>query len=184
MKNFYTADLHLGHANIIKYCNRPFDTAEEMNEKLIAGWNSRVKPEDSVFVLGDFCFRNGPNGKPGEGLQSKSEYYKSRLNGNKIFIRGNHDGNNSLNTNILSLVIDFGGSKAYCVHKPEHSNLSYPVVLCGHIHNNWKTAIIKDSLLINVGVDVHNFRPISLDELIGMYGKYKAGNLVIDRRYK
>ena len=62
-KIFYTADLHLGHANIIKYCNRPFKDVDQMNETLIRNWNSRVKPEDTVIHNGDFCFKNTPGGK-------------------------------------------------------------------------------------------------------------------------
>lgn len=53
-KVYFIADLHFGHANIIEYCNRPFQSVEEMNEFMIQQWNKKVKKDDKVFVLGDF----------------------------------------------------------------------------------------------------------------------------------
>ena len=77
---WFTSDLHFGHQNIIKFCNRPWKTVEEMNEGLIANWNSVVKDDDIVFDLGDFAF--APNSKWKEIL--------SRLNGIHYLILGNH----------------------------------------------------------------------------------------------
>lgn len=54
---FFTADTHFGHANILKLCGRPFDTIEEMNEKMIGNWNDRVKGTDTVYIVGDMFFR-------------------------------------------------------------------------------------------------------------------------------
>jgi calcineurin-like phosphoesterase family protein len=53
MARWYTADLHLGHANIIRYCDRPFSDVDEMNRALIDRWNSVVADDDEVWVLGD-----------------------------------------------------------------------------------------------------------------------------------
>lgn len=55
---FFTADLHLGHANTIGHCDRPFSSFEEMDEHLIFAWNSHVRPNDSVYIIGDLIFRN------------------------------------------------------------------------------------------------------------------------------
>ena len=74
MKYWFTADTHLGHQNIIKYCNRPFKTLDEMDTAIIRNWNERVDPDDTVLVLGDFCFRNSPGGKQGEGRQNKASF--------------------------------------------------------------------------------------------------------------
>lgn len=54
---YYTSDLHLGHANIIKLCNRPFADIDEMNRVLISNWNSRVTNGDTIYIMGDLCFR-------------------------------------------------------------------------------------------------------------------------------
>lgn len=81
MKYFIISDTHFGHANIIKYCNRPFANTEEMDRQLIKNWNAVVSKDDTVIHLGDI------------GLGNK-EYIKkilSQLNGTKILIRGNHD---------------------------------------------------------------------------------------------
>lgn len=55
-KVFFTSDCHFDHANIIKYCSRPFESADEMNRQLILNWNKVVQWDDTVFILGDFCF--------------------------------------------------------------------------------------------------------------------------------
>lgn len=81
MERWATADLHFGHRNIIKYENRPFADVEEMNEKLIDNWNSVVKPNDEIFVLGDVFFCG----------KEKQKEIMARLKGKKILIRGNHD---------------------------------------------------------------------------------------------
>ena len=49
---FVTSDPHFYHDNIIKYCNRPFSNVDEMNLTLIRNWNSKVTPEDDVYVIG------------------------------------------------------------------------------------------------------------------------------------
>lgn len=77
---FLTSDPHFWHANVIKYCNRPYATSEEMNEALIANWNATVKPTDVVIVNGDFAM-----------AARAVEQIVPRLNGRKILILGNHD---------------------------------------------------------------------------------------------
>lgn len=78
---FIISDLHLSHTNIIKYCNRPFKTVEEMNEHIIEKWNSVVSNDDTVCVVGDFYL----------GDKDKLKEIVSRLNGTKILMKGNHD---------------------------------------------------------------------------------------------
>ena len=51
---WFTADTHIGHRNIIKYCQRPFSDVEDMNKTLISNWNKVVGINDYVFHLGDF----------------------------------------------------------------------------------------------------------------------------------
>lgn len=55
-RTFVCSDTHFGHANIIRYCDRPFKSVEHMDEELIARWNARVTSEDIVYFLGDFAF--------------------------------------------------------------------------------------------------------------------------------
>ena len=79
-KVFFTSDLHFGHQNILKFCNRPWETTEEMDKALIENWNSVVGKDDIVFDLGDFAF--APNWRWKEIL--------SQLNGKHYLILGNH----------------------------------------------------------------------------------------------
>ena len=80
-KVWFTSDLHFWHKNICKYCDRPYDSVEEMNEAIIANWNSVVEEDDTVFVLGDLGFC---------GIE-KLRVLLPRLKGNIIVIQGNHD---------------------------------------------------------------------------------------------
>lgn len=81
MTTFFTSDLHFFHNNIIQFCNRPFDSVEDMNWKLIKNWNDVVQWNDHVWVLGDFSF----------GTVAETENILIQLNGIKHLIIGNHD---------------------------------------------------------------------------------------------
>jgi len=163
MKTWFTADTHFGHDNIREYCNRPFKTIYRMNEVLVKNWNARVKPHDIVIHLGDFAFRG----------KHRAEIYLSQLNGHITIIRGNHDNNNSINTRIVDLVLEIGRHRIYCVHNPVNYNDEYRINLVGHVHNNWKIAKKEFSYLINVGVDVWNFVPVGINEILRRLGEYR-----------
>lgn len=80
-KVWFTSDLHFWHKNICKYCNRPYNSVEEMNEQIIKKWNSFIKEDDIVFLLGDIGFC---------GIE-KLRPLMSQLNGKIYLIQGNHD---------------------------------------------------------------------------------------------
>lgn len=82
---FFTSDTHFFHEGIIKFCNRPFESVEEMNETLIRNWNETVPEDGTVFHLGDFAF--------GGWREWMSAY--NRLNGKIYLILGNHDMKNA-----------------------------------------------------------------------------------------
>jgi calcineurin-like phosphoesterase family protein len=163
MKIFFTSDTHFGHANI-KYCNRPFKNLDEMNNRIITNWNNRVKKEDIVFHLGDFAFKNS-NEIRGEGVKLNADYWLSKLNGKIIILKGNHDSHNSMNTPIESITLAHFGKRILLIHNPEMVDekeiRKFDYVFCGHVHNNWRTR----KNIINVGVDVWNFMPVTFDEL-------------------
>lgn len=128
-----------------------------MNETIIRNWNERVKPCDTVIFNGDFAFK-----------ECKKPDFKDRLNGNIVFIRGNHDNNNCQNSRITSLVIEIGGGEVYVTHNPADSHPCYKINLVGHVHNDWKIKPDlrnQDCILVNIGVDVWDFRPVSWNEI-------------------
>lgn len=97
MSTFFIADTHFNHSDIIKYCDRPFISLEDQTNKLIGNWNSVVKDEDTVFVLGDFFFFHNPKEWDLESVGTLiSEINKcirilSQLKCHKHLIKGNHD---------------------------------------------------------------------------------------------
>ena len=230
MKLWVTADEHMSHGNICKYCNRfEFMNQQEkeiiktgseseikklkiskesilkMNSEIVRRHNERVKKDDFVIHNGDYCFYSANN--KGNGLSLKPKYYIDQLNGNHVFLQGNHDRKNGLNTRIRALVLNIGGMSIYVVHNPLHARPEYPINLVGHVHNAWdivsfnddykrKKADLKrdlpqkylktiqtyvnkwkeskkDSILINVGVDVRKFSPMSFDEIFKVYYKWR-----------
>ena len=81
MANYYIADLHIGHENILKFDNRPFVNINEMHQTIVDNWNRVVRGDDTVYILGDFCWAK----------ESEWPFYLGPLAGQKVLIRGNHD---------------------------------------------------------------------------------------------
>src|SRR5579863_2896472 len=81
MTRWFTSDTHFGHTNIIRYCNRPFKDAGEMDRAMVENWNALVKPEDTIYHLGDVSFSS----------PDRTKHILSNMNGHKILILGNHD---------------------------------------------------------------------------------------------
>ena len=87
MATYFISDLHLGHENIIRLCERPFSDVDEMNKKLIKNWNNKVTAKDDVYIIGDIAYRSK------EDVSS----IVNQLNGRKHLIIGNHDEKNLKN---------------------------------------------------------------------------------------
>lgn len=171
---FFTSDTHFGHSNIIKYCQRPFNSAEHMDEVLISNWNEVVSPQDIVFHLGDFCFG------------SDKEWIKilQRLNGTKYLILGNHDLKKIANSNqIKDYFADINMQMRVVVDKQKMLLNHYPFLcfeggyqnvwqLFGHVHSSkHSTGLDKERLVhlfptqYDVGVDNNNYRPVSFSQV-------------------
>ena len=167
---FYTADLHLGHENIISYCNRPFSSVGEMNETIVSYWNAVVRSEDEVYILGDVLFK----------INSSSPLYLDRMNGKKHLIIGNHDKRN-LKIDRFRALFDSIDNYLEVIDEDRRVILfHYPIVewdgyyrgcyhLYGHIHNsdNEANRIMRAvPNAFNVGVDLNDFTPQTLTQLI------------------
>lgn len=174
-KMLITGDLHLGHANIIKYANRPFKNIEHMDKELIRRWNEKVSDKDTVIHNGDFCFKSKSGKGNGEGISFNE--WRSKLNGNIIFIRGNHDKrSNGLVTPISNMTLRFGGHDIFVTHRPQDANFNYSINFTAHSHDDWNYKILcngeKKILLINVGCDQWDFYPQSMGRILDTYKKY------------
>lgn len=181
MNIWFWSDTHFNHFNIIKYCNRPFQSLEIMNSTMIAKFNERVKKEDLVFFLGDFGFKSGSN--RGEGEKDKPNYFLNQLEcKNIIFIEGNHDkkGKNGLKTPIQKIVIRLGGKYINLVHDPKFADTAYDFNLVGHVHEKWKFQRIKQGMSFtdccNVSVEQWNYYPININEINHAYSKWLKEN--------
>jgi len=172
---FFTADNHFFHTNIIRYCSRPFPSMERMNETMFRKWNEKVKPPDTVFHGGDLGLSKS-NEAP-NAPKNPLEIIKRNLNGNIIFIQGNHDGNNSNRTPIQKIIIKHGGMRICLVHNPEHFDYNYPINLVGHVHEKWEIKRYfkgdRYSDCINIGVDVWDFAPVTWSEIWQRYSLWK-----------
>lgn len=170
--DFFTADAHFNDTEVMTLANRPFKTKEQMAERIIKNWNSRVKDSDTVFHIGDFQHKDN-----GSSIGVINEYIVKRLNGKLILIRGNHDKNNGVKTCIENITIFLGGKTILLQHIPPNSLKEIPrnidMVLCGHVHKAWKH---KNGTVpyINVGMDQWNFMPITITDIL----KYMAKNRI------
>lgn len=167
---FFTGDQHFDHKNIIKYCNRPFNTVEEMNETIIAKFNSVVNEEDTIYHLGDFCLSK---------QLSRIKNFLSQLHGKHHLILGNHDrlfpfeyikaGFITVHTRLEIKLSD--NSKALLEHDPASASTTNSiffntVLLHAHIHGLHRVSLETNTFRMNVGVDANNFYPVSMQEII------------------
>jgi len=178
MRAHFSSDHHFFHENIIKYCNRPFKNAQEMNAEMIDRWNSVVQPEDLVFYLGDLTA--SLKGR----IEELSLVIKS-LNGKKVFVRGNHDHledewylengfcrvSNSLKVGDV-LLVHYSLEEAISRGIDSSSWGLIEHVVHGHSHD------LQENLEnhFNVCVDRHNFKPVLAEDAMPLssYQKFEA----------
>lgn len=84
---WFSADSHLGHANIIRYCNRPFTSVQQMDDAIIENINAAVAPNDVLYVLGDFAFSKDKRTWPETWMAYRERIKCSTI----ILVLGNHD---------------------------------------------------------------------------------------------
>ena len=155
---FFISDEHFGHRQIIEYCNRPFDTVEEMDETIITNFNSTVGKNDMTIHAGDFTlWKNVP------GIYKK---YIDRLNGYHVFLKGSHDYwlNNNKQTNQIWEKVIAGKYVVVChyamrVWARSHYN---SFQLYGHSHGNLEPVGKQH----DIGVDNNNFFPVSYQTIV------------------
>lgn len=163
MSIFIIGDLHLDHTNIIKFCDRPFKSALQMNEVCINRWNETVGLNDKVYYLGDVSFGRGSR---------PAKHWLPQLNGHKILIKGNHDHRRDLRDLEWHdhLIRTYLHTKFYLVHDPLDAPWWWDSwVIHGHKHNNnlgRYPLINRREMTINVGAELLDYRPILLETLM------------------
>lgn len=170
-KTFITSDHHFNHKNIIKFCNRPFNSVDEMDDKLIEEWNNIVGPNDDVYHLGDFSF----------GSKSKTLHILKQLNGKKYLICGNHEKSVLANVecrNQFEWIKDYyelkHNSNTYVLfhyamrvwNKSHHGSIH----MYGHTHDSLDVDGQYNGLSMDVGVDsayrlFGEYRPFKIEEI-------------------
>ncbi|NNN21361.1 MAG: hypothetical protein HKL80_05080 [Acidimicrobiales bacterium] len=167
---YWSADWHLGHQNIIKYCRRPFGSVGEMNDAILSQCYETLLPDDELWILGDVAM-----GDIGENLG----LIKS-INAHLVLVAGNHDrcfdtsrGDHQRwvdkymevgfsEIHVGAVEVEIGGVKALACHFPyfgdsretdrltqfRPTNLGLPL-LHGHVHEKWRVSAGQ----INVGLD-------------------------------
>ena len=172
-KVFFTYDTHFNHTNIIQFCQRPFKNADEMNEVIIANWNSVVGKDDTIFLFGVFCL----------GGAAGWSKILDRLNGKIYLILGNHDLRNIRQGFIerfehvaMSMRIEIGKTKIHLSHYPylcfEGGYKDDVWQLFGHVHTRPSNTGIDAGRLqylyptqLDVGVDNNGFTPLSFEQV-------------------
>lgn len=159
---YLIGDTHFDHANIIRYCHRPFRNVQEMNKAMARNWSDTVKPRDTVYFLGDWAFGRGH--KP-------AKYWRSKLKGRIVSIRGSHDWREKGLRFEDSKILRYHGYTFKLIHDPTQAGDWHGWIIHGHKHNNNMRDypfINGEQKTINVAVELINYRPLSLDKLLSL----------------
>lgn len=188
---WWSSDFHIGHYNVIRYCNRPFVNVHEMTNTIVKIWNSTVSNCDDMMFLGDF---------------SMSQNYLHTLcwfNFNHMYwVLGNHDKANRIKREMdsggqLSSIRDritlieggfsvfIGDKEFYVTHRPMDGSDTLPTI-CGHVHEKYGflpagtkisehsrsrpiTEKVTKTPILNVGLDAHNMMPINDEQVLRFF---------------
>ena len=168
MTLFFTADTHFGDHRTINIHKRAFASVAEMDAALIEGWNAVVGPQDEVWHLGDFVV--GP--RKGEAVAEAAAALLARLNGRKHLIIGNNDppavaalpGWASA-AHYTELEVDGAGAVlCHYAFRTWRNTARGWVNLHGHSHGRLRPPLPRQA---DVGVDAHDFRPVTLAQAFG-----------------
>lgn len=169
--DYFSADWHLGHGNIIKYCFRPFSNTDEMDAEIIDNTNEVVMQNDRLIIIGDVAFKGA-----GDAMAS----YRRRIVCKNVFVvLGNHDKEQVIRRYFSVLPAEY-----MYVHKESPNDFRMVLShyrmdvwehahhgaghLYGHSHGKLKPKTGPDGrglMCFDVGVDTWNFKPLSLTQV-------------------
>lgn len=162
---FFTSDSHFNHKKIIEYCDRPYSTAEEMNEDLVTKWNKIVSKNDSIYHLGDVSW---------------GHFDLDRLNGRKFLILGNHDRVGQLGKYFETIDV-YKELKGILPKQRAIALMHYPIESWNgkfhgamHFHGHTHGSIDNKGLMrFDVGVDCWYMSPIPVEDILDLVPKRK-----------
>lgn len=152
MADWFTADTHFFHQQILAFTNRGFDNIETMNATMIKQWNRLVSNQDRVFHLGDVSFGNA----------EETLSVLNQLNGKIYLISGNHDELILTHTHLASRFVSIKPYQEITIDKRLLVLCHYPIQvwrnkhqgswhLFGHTHG----AVQLNGAALDVGIDNH-----------------------------
>ena len=159
---YFFSDAHFDHKNIIKYCNRPFDSTRQMNQTMVENWTDIVSDNDKVFFLGDMSY--GRDRRP-------IDYWLGKLTGKISYIRGNHDKDIINQATVIHshYGIKYNNYQFLLMHDPRRPNGYDGWIIHGDKHNNHPKEypfINQKNKTVNVCAELVDYTPINLDRLI------------------
>jgi calcineurin-like phosphoesterase family protein len=168
---YFTGDEHYFHHKIIEYENRPWPDEKKMRKGMIIKHNEIVRPEDEVIHAGDFAMVGASQWERLAGVLKE-------LNGTHHLVVGNHDEcpwDKYLNVGFSSVHTSmwWENEGIVVVHDPSAWTVTkhkFPITLCAHIHKLFDVIKKSDTIVINVGVDVRDYKPISLQGIKNIAG--------------
>jgi calcineurin-like phosphoesterase family protein len=179
MSIWFSSDWHLSHKNIIKYCNRPFSSVEDMDMEILENFFSVVKRGDIFYFVGDLTFSKDI----AKAFMDKVKSFKVHLH----FIFGNHDYNiknivssncdwsgdlKSIDINGKTIILSHYAMRVW--HKSHYNSIN----LYGHSHGNLE-GVGKQ---MDVGVDTNNFKPYHIDEIFSIMENKPDNFNLVNRR--
>ena len=159
---WFTADEHYGHFNIIRYCNRPFSSVEEMDNCIIQNHNAMVSTSDTVIHVGDFTLER----------KERAALYIKQLKGNHTFLQGSHDYwlKNSIQMWERTIEGIYVVAFHYAMRRWPKSHYG-SIQVYGHSHGK----LPPEGLQYDVGVDNNSFCPVSFETLKNIMKELKPG---------
>ena len=167
---WFVADTHFNHKSMLleDVCDRPFKNVWEMNACMIDNWNSVINKGDVVYFAGDFAL-------PDKGDGNDIGWIIDQLQGHIHLIRGNHDYKNIRK----KLEVKFETAKDLDYIKGDGDDKKYRIMICHYPMRTWRASVHGSwhlhghshgklepvGKMLDVGVDAHNFKPLSFDQI-------------------
>jgi len=175
-KIHFFSDTHFDHKNIIKYCNRPFNSTQDMNQTLVENWCGTVDNDDTVFFLGDMSYGRD---------RSPIDYWLGKLNGKISYIRGNHDTDIINRANVIHshYGIKYNDYQFLLMHDPHRPKGYNGWIIHGDKHNNSlqdHPLINQKNKTVNVCAELVEYTPLDMDRLITLIETGRSYNTTLD----